>query len=292
MKINEYIKNQAKIISEHLEDLLKSNFDSPVSQAMRYSAQAGGKRVRPLLTMEFSRACSGNQSAALDFGCAVEMIHTSSLIHDDLPCMDNDDMRRGRPSCHIAYGEDNALLAGDALILEAFKVVSAVSSISYENVAKAVYYLSKLTGINGMVGGQVLDLSFEHMSPSADEILNMYSLKTCALLKASAVLGCLTSNNCTEKDIEIACEYGENLGLAFQIVDDILDIVGDETALGKPIGSDEKNEKSTFVSIYGIEKSKEYVNKLTEKSISALKGLNGDTSVLEAISLSLADRTY
>lgn len=292
MTINEYLKQQAQIVSDRMNVILNADFETAVSKAMQYSAEGGGKRIRPVLTLEFAKACEGNESAALDFGCAVEMIHTYSLIHDDLPCMDNDDVRRGKPSCHIAFGEDNALLAGDALLTNAFSVLSSVTSVPSQNIVKAVNYLSAFAGINGMVGGQVLDLSFENHKPDIDEILKMYSLKTGALLKASAVLGCLTSKNCNDEIIKIACEYGENLGLAFQIVDDILDVIGDEKTLGKPIGSDEKNDKSTYVSIYGIEESKKYVNKLTEQSISALNRLDGDTTVLESISRSLAERTY
>lgn len=290
--LNEYIKSVADTVSKRLEALLSENMESVVTSAMKYSAQGGGKRIRPLLTVEFSKACGGNFDAAIDFGCAVEMIHTYSLIHDDLPCMDNDDMRRGKPSCHIAFGEDNALLAGDALLTEAFCVLSCVRSVSNENIVKAVSFLSSFAGINGMVGGQVLDLKFEDETPTVEEITKMYSLKTCALIKAAAVLGCLTSENCTQHEIEAACNYGENLGIAFQIVDDILDIVGDEKTLGKPVGSDDKNDKSTVVKYLGIEKSKEYVKELTAKSIDSLKVINGDTSVLEQIALLLADRTY
>lgn len=293
MSTNDYLKKQAEIVSNRLNELFEADFSTEVTKAMRYSAEGGGKRIRPVLTMEFAKACGGNLKTALDFGCALEMIHTYSLIHDDLPCMDNDDMRRGKPSCHIAFGEDTALLAGDALLTKAFSVLTSVTDIAPKNIVKAVSYLSSFAGINGMVGGQVIDLGFEKNPPkSSDDILKMYSLKTGALLKAAAVLGCLTSEACSDEMIEIACEYGENLGLAFQIVDDILDVIGDEKQLGKPVGSDEKNDKSTFVSIHGIDESKKYVNELTEKSISALNRLNGDTTILESISRSLAERTF
>lgn len=290
--ISEYISVQAKLISERLNVLLNTNMNSVVADAMRYSAEGGGKRIRPLLTLEFSKVCSGNLSAALDFGCALEMIHTYSLIHDDLPCMDDDGMRRGKPSCHIAFGEDNALLAGDALLTRAFGVLSGVTELPAENIVKAVRVLSDFAGIDGMVGGQVLDLQFENTSPAAEDIVKMYSLKTCALLKASAVLGCLTSESCSDGTISAACEYGENIGLAFQIVDDILDIIGDGEKLGKPIGSDSKNDKSTLVSIYGIDKAKELADELTQKAISALEKLDGDTHILKEIALMLADRTF
>lgn len=292
MKTNDYLKEQAALVSARLKELLNAEYETEVLKAMRYSAEGGGKRIRPVLSLEFSKACGGDTQAALDFGCAVEMIHTYSLIHDDLPCMDNDDVRRGKASCHIAFGEDTALLAGDALLTRAFSVISSVRGVKPENIIKAVMYLSEFAGINGMVGGQVLDLAFEKTSPTADEILKMYSLKTGALLKASAVLGCLSSDSCDDNMLASACEYGENLGIAFQIVDDILDIVGDEKKLGKPIGSDAKNDKSTYVSIYGIEKSKRFVEELTEKSVAALKKIDGETAVLENISRSLSERTY
>lgn len=290
--ITEYINEQAALVSKRLNVILNNNENSVVADAMKYSAEGGGKRIRPVLTLEFSRICKGNLTAALDFGCAVEMVHTYSLIHDDLPCMDNDDMRRGKPSCHIAFGEDNALLAGDALLTKAFGVLSGVTDLCAENIVKAIRTLSDFAGIDGMVGGQVLDLQFENKSPTADEIIKMYSLKTCALLKASAVLGCLTAENYSENDISAACEYGENIGLAFQIIDDILDIIGDSEKLGKPIGSDSKNDKSTLVGIYGIDRAKELAAQLTENAICALDKIDGDTRILKEIALMLVDRTF
>lgn len=290
--INAYIKNVANTVTDRLNKILSADMASVVSDAMKYSVENGGKRVRPFLTLEFAKACGGNRDAALDFGCAVEMIHTYSLIHDDLPCMDNDDMRRGKPSCHKAFGEDNALLAGDALLTEAFAVLSSVKNIPYKNIVSAVSYLSNLAGINGMVGGQVLDLQFEEKSPTADEILKMYSLKTCALIKSATILGCLTAENCSDKMINCADAYAENLGLAFQIMDDILDITSDEATLGKPVGSDEKNDKSTIVKFYGLGVAREMVNDYTKKAIDALDGIDGDTTVLKDFALYMANRTY
>ena len=284
-----YIKTQANLISERLNVLLSENMPTKVSDAMQYSVANGGKRIRPILAIEFSKVCNGNISAALDFGCAVEMIHTYSLIHDDLPCMDNDDMRRGKPSCHIAFGEDNALLAGDALFTEAFGVLASVKNISDKNIIRAVLYLSSFAGINGMVGGQVLDLQFEECKPNVDEILKMYSLKTCGLIKAACVLGCLTANEYNEDKINAAINYAENLGIAFQIQDDILDIEGDFTSLGKPVGSDEKNDKSTIVKYYGLEKSKELVKEYTDKAIYALENFE-NTEMLENLAYMLINR--
>lgn len=290
--IRSYLKNSAQMISERLDVLLNDNMDCVVSDAMKYSVKNGGKRIRPFLSLEFAKLCNGNVTAAIDLGCAVEMIHTYSLIHDDLPCMDNDDMRRGKPSCHIAYGEDNALLAGDALLTLAFKTVSGVKDIPCENLIKSISYLSEFAGINGMVGGQVLDLQFEEQTPSAQEILKMYSLKTCGLLKAAAVLGCLCSDKCDENIVKSAVEYAENLGLAFQITDDILDIKGDEKLLGKPVGSDEENQKSTVIRYFGIEKAEKMVDEYTDRAIGVLNGFDGDTNVLKEFTLLMAKRNY
>lgn len=288
--INTYVKQQAKIISERMDCLLSDNLDSTVLDAMKYSVANGGKRIRPILSIEFAKACGGNVDAALDFGCAVEMIHTYSLIHDDLPCMDNDDMRRGKPSCHIAFGEENALLAGDALLTEAFTALSTVRGVPAENIVRAVSYLSSFAGINGMVGGQVLDLQFEECEPTIDEILKMYSLKTCGLIKASCVLGCLAGDKYDEDKLVAALNYAENLGIAFQIQDDILDIEGDAEALGKPIGSDAKNDKSTAVKYFGLEKSKELVKEYTDNAISALDNFENNTETLKQLAFMLVDR--
>lgn len=288
--IKNYVNQQAEIISDRLDFLLSENMPSTVLEAMNYSVSNGGKRIRPILAIEFSKACNGDISTALDFGCAVEMIHTYSLIHDDLPCMDNDDMRRGKPSCHIAFGEDNALLAGDALLTEAFGLLTSTRNVPEINIVRAVSYLSSFAGINGMVGGQVLDLQFEETKPTVNEILKMYSLKTCGLIKAACVLGCLSSKIYDENKIWAAIEYAENLGIAFQIQDDILDIEGDSISLGKPVGSDEKNDKSTIVKHFGLAKSKELVKEYTDKAISALNVFDADTDTLKQLGFMLVDR--
>ncbi len=288
--LNTYIKNQAKKIDNRLEYHLAQLNKSVVTDAMTYSVKNGGKRIRPFLALEFAKACGGDLDAALDFGCAIEMIHTYSLIHDDLPCMDNDDMRRGKPSCHIAFGEDNALLAGDALLTYAFKLITLTNNLPAINTINAVRYLSEYA--NGMIDGQVLDLQFEKTNPTVEEVLSMYKLKTGCLLIASCQLGCLTSDRWSEDINSAAYEYATNLGFAFQIQDDILDITSDEETLGKPVGSDEKNEKSTIVKFFGLEKAKEMVNDYTQKAIEALNVIDGDTSVLKEFALYMANRKY
>lgn len=284
--------NDIKAINNFLENKAFENTEnSVVLDAMNYSLKNGGKRIRPLLTLYFSELFGGDREAAIKLGCALEMIHTYSLIHDDLPCMDNDDMRRGKPSCHIAFGEANALLAGDALLTEAF-FLAAQSGIVPENANLAVKFLSEFAGVRGMVMGQVLDLQFENSEPNLDEIKKMYSLKTCALLKCACVLGYLTGDKVNFEQIDKICKYAENLGLAFQIKDDILDIISDSQTLGKPVGSDEKNNKPTFVRLYGLEKSKELVNSLTENAISILNSFNGQSEKIINLTLALAERKF
>ena len=288
--IKSYVNEQANIISDKMQSFLSEKISSVVLDAMNYSVSNGGKRIRPILAIEFAKVCNGDIDTAINFGCAVELIHTYSLIHDDLPCMDNDDMRRGKPSCHIAFGEDNALLAGDALLTEAFGLLASSNNVSEKNIVKAVSFLSSYAGINGMIGGQVLDLQFEKTNPTIDEIFKMYSLKTCGLLKASCVLGCLSSDEYDENKINAAINYAENLGIAFQIQDDILDIEGDSVSLGKPVGSDEKNEKSTAVKYFGLEKSKELVKEYTENAVSSLSAFSNDIEILKQIAYMLVDR--
>lgn len=284
--------NDIKAINNFLESKVFENAEnSVVLDAMNYSIKNGGKRIRPLLTLYFSELFGGDREAAIKLGCALEMVHTYSLIHDDLPCMDNDDMRRGKPSCHIAFGEANALLAGDALLTEAF-FLATQSGIVPENANLAVKFLSEFAGVRGMVMGQVLDLQFENSEPNLDEIKKMYSLKTCALLKCACVLGYLTGDKVNFEQIDKICEYAENLGLAFQIKDDILDIISDSQTLGKPVGSDEKNNKPTFVRLYGLEKSKELVNSLTENAISILNSFNGQSEKIINLTLALAERKF
>ncbi len=262
-----------------------------VVDASRYSLLLGGKRIRPALVIEFCLISGGSTESAIDLAVALEMIHTYSLIHDDLPCMDNDDMRRGKPSCHIAFGEDIALLAGDTLLTKAFSVI-VDCDLSAEQRIKAVGLLADYAGVNGMIGGQVLDLSFESSSPDAEQLTEMYSLKTAALLICAASLGFVSADKYTEENLKFAKEYGYNLGLAFQIIDDILDCTADEALLGKPVGSDEKNEKTTFVSLYGIEKARIIAKDMTEKALQVLDRIDGDTEVLKNLTEYLLKRNY
>lgn len=242
-----------------------------ILEAMKYSLENGGKRVRPVLTLEFCRLCGGDVKAALPLACAIEMIHTYSLIHDDLPCMDDDCVRRGKPSNHIKFGEATALLAGDALLTLAFEAAAGAKGLDGESKARAVLELAKAAGASGMVAGQVMDLKNENTRVGLDEIRSTDRLKTGELIKAAALLGCI-AGKADEKTMRAAEEYCADIGLAFQIIDDILDVTGEEEVLGKPIGSDAENRKSTYVSLLGLEKSEEYAKRLTQAAKASLEG--------------------
>lgn len=264
-------------INARLDMLLPVNgmyYDSVV-KASRYSLLGNGKRIRPILLLEFYKLCGGDGDCAYNFACAVEMIHTYSLIHDDLPCMDDDDYRRGRPSCHKEFGETLALLAGDALLTEAFGVASKTMGINPEYVVKALTALSANAGINGMVGGQVMDIEGENAEFQSNFSLEMCRLKTGALIKTACMCGAILAG-ADESKISSAAKYGENLGLAFQLIDDILDASGDSDVLGKPVGSDAKNDKKTFVSEFGIERCKIMADEFSKKALEQLNMFDGD----------------
>ena len=262
--------------------------DETLAESMRYSLLAGGKRVRPVLVLEFAKAAGGNMEDALDAACAVEMLHTYSLIHDDLPCMDDDDLRRGKPTNHVVYGECTAVLAGDALQAECFKIL-ANSGLPAERVVKMVQYLANAAGLMGICGGQVLDIAGEGKSLNAEEITKIHSLKTASLLVACAKMGVAAAGG-SESQIKAAEEYAENLGIAFQIRDDILDVISTTEELGKPVGSDDENEKSTFVALFGVDKCIELVEKKTKAAISAVESAFEDTAFLKWLAEYLAGR--
>ena len=244
----------------------------PLLDSERYSLFAGGKRIRPMLALEFCRMFGGEDEAALPFACAVEMIHTYSLIHDDLPCMDNDDMRRGKPTNHKVFGESTALLAGDALLTGAFEAAASNRAVDAEVAVKAVAYLANCAGRYGMVGGQIMDLEGEHKKLSLDELLKLHSLKTGALISAAAVMGVLAAGiSLTDACMADVVTYAENIGLAFQIVDDILDATGDSQALGKNVGVDAERNKNTFLSFFTVEEAQFYADRLTKEAVDAIR---------------------
>ncbi len=241
--------------------------------SMEYSLMAGGKRVRPMLTVEFAKLCGGSEEAAMPFACALEMIHTYSLIHDDLPCMDNDDLRRGKPTNHKVFGEATALLAGNGLLTFAFETLvseEAVRLNGYEKCAKAVKVLAECAGVNGMLGGQMIDLESEGKRVVAEHLKIMDNKKTGALMIAAAKLGCISAG-ASDAQISAACEYASDIGLAFQIIDDMLDITSTTEELGKPVGSDNENEKSTYAALLGLEECRRLAEELTDNAILSLE---------------------
>lgn len=261
--------------------------------AMEYSLLAGGKRLRPTLTLEVCRMCGGREELALPLGCAVEMVHTYSLIHDDLPAMDNDDLRRGKPTNHKVYGEATAILAGDGLLTAAFGVIAGAEGLSEGQRLTAVQALSAAAGPRGMIGGQVLDMLGEERPLSLSEVQELQRLKTGALICCAAHMGCIAAQVGEEQALAVKC-YAEKLGLAFQIQDDILDAVSTTEALGKPVGSDQANHKSTYVTLLGVEECTRRVQTLTGEAKAALGAVQwrGDTAFLDWLADRLAQRTH
>ena len=236
-------------------------------ESIRYSLLAGGKRIRPVLTLEFARLGGIDWHLALPYACALELVHNYSLIHDDLPCMDDDDLRRGKPTNHKVYGETMAVLAGDAMQPEAFRLIAQAAGLSAESRIAAVEVLAKAAGADGMVGGQVLDTVYNVENAEGLTLLNR--LKTCAMISGAAELGCVAAGMGEEKRCQ-ARAFGDNLGLAFQIRDDILDVEGNEAVFGKPIGSDREEGKVTFVDVKGLTACQQTVEDYTAKAKAAI----------------------
>lgn len=254
-------------------------------EAVNYSLHAGGKRLRPALVFEFCRICGGDLLKAAPLAAAIEMIHTYSLIHDDLPCMDDDDLRRGKPTNHKVFGEAMAVLAGDALLTDAFGA-ALCSNIDGTNLLKAIGALTTCAGSGGMVGGQVLDIMGEERELSEDDIIDIYSKKTGALIMCACMCGAL-AGDCTEEQLDAATKFGGILGVAFQIRDDMLDVIGTEEEMGKGVGTDEK--KNTLVRLWGLERCEELVKSYSDMAIETI-GIFEDTDYLVALVKSLTDR--
>ncbi len=274
--MKELLKEKAAIIDRALDAYLppRDNLQSVIYDAMRYSLFAGGKRLRPILMLETAKMCGGAENEVLPFACAMEMIHTYSLIHDDLPAMDNDDLRRGKPTNHIKYGEAVAILAGDALLNKAFEIVSEYGGKNPARAMKAVSILAKSSGTEGMIGGQIVDMESEGKEITRDTLEYLHSLKTGAIIRSSCVIGAVVSD-ADEALVSAADEFARNLGIAFQIRDDILDVTGDEAELGKPIGSDARENKNTYVTLYGLKRAEELSALYSKRAKDAL-GVFGD----------------
>lgn len=280
---------------KNLVDLKLSEFFNPsglsydeLLESMHYSLTAGGKRIRPTLVLEFCRISGGDIEKALPVACAIEMLHTYSLIHDDLPCMDNDELRRGKPTNHVVYGECTATLAGDALQAEAFGTI-ARSELPAENKIACVEILADAVGSDGMCAGQYLDMVGESKQLTEDELDDINSRKTGALLIAACRMGVAAAGGSGEM-LEAAAHYGACVGAAFQIRDDILDVISTSEELGKPVGSDAQEHKNTYMALLGEERCMEMVEKLTNKAKSALCGTFNDTKFLCDLADSMVTR--
>lgn len=274
MELNEQLRaDQALIENTLTQYAARWPAYGVLKDAMSYSLLSGGKRIRPVLTLAVCRLFGGKTEDALPFACGLEMLHTYSLIHDDLPCMDDDDFRRGKPTNHKVFGEANAVLAGDGLLTAAFGTLAG-SSLPAERVQRAVVVLAQAAGPAGMVGGQVLDLEGEGKFLDAEEITTIESLKTGCMIEAAARLGAIAAGS-SQAEEDAAAAYARRLGLAFQVRDDVLDVLGDEAEFGKPIGSDQANQKSTFVTCKGLEACQDWIETLTAEAIASLEPYPG-----------------
>ncbi len=293
--IEELLKESARRTEQYLRDICKREPSDllRIFEAEEYSLMGGGKRIRPFLVFEFCRALGGDEKVAAPFACAIEMIHTYSLIHDDLPCMDDDTYRRGRLTCHKQFDEATAVLAGDALLTGAFGVAASNKALSAEQCLEAIRVLSEAAGDCGMIGGQILDMQAETKGVEGlDGVIRLHGLKTGALIRASAVLGCIAAG-AKRGDVawKAAEKYAEGIGLAFQIVDDLLDVRGDAERMGKATGMDAKMNKVTFMNYKTQEEAETFAEALTMGAIGALEDMeNGET--LRALAHYLLARNY
>jgi geranylgeranyl diphosphate synthase, type II len=267
----DYLKNLISYVDAALDDFLPMPGESPgaIHEAMRYTIFAGGKRLRPVLCIAAAEACGGSKENALRAACAVELMHTYSLVHDDLPCMDDDDLRRGRPTCHKVYGEGMAVLCGDALLTETFVLLAKSEPSLRYTVGEMISELAQAGGSRKLIGGQVLDLEGEGQQLSKEQLLAIHEAKTAALLVASLRLGGMTAD-ATSEQLAALSYFGYSLGLAFQVIDDILDVTQTTKSLGKTAGKDVAANKSTYPSVWGLEESRREAERLTTVAMDAL----------------------
>ena len=283
--------------SAYIEDLLKEympkeeGYQKTIFEAMNYSLSAGGKRLRPILTLEATKIVGGDEKEAVPFAMAIEMIHTYSLIHDDLPALDNDDYRRGRQTSHVVFGEAMAILAGDALLNYAYETACKAFDLDEDarKVSEALRILARKPGVYGMLGGQVVDVEMTGRTLTREQLEYVYANKTGALIEASMMIGAVLAGADSEQ-VEAVEKIASDIGMAFQVQDDILDVCGDSMVLGKPTLSDEENGKITYVTIHGIEKSRQYVRDLSERAVRELEEMDGDSEFLRELVLWLINR--
>jgi geranylgeranyl diphosphate synthase type II len=293
-EVKTHLKKDARLVEDFLAGCLRTLEGIPdgLLAAMNYSLLAGGKRLRPVLCLNAARLFGLEAEKALPFASAIECIHSYSLIHDDLPAMDNDDLRRGKPSNHKQFGEATAILAGDALLTDAFSFAASLPGIAPERVLGAVVYLARAAGSPGMVGGQFLDMLYTGQGPrSLDELRAMHAMKTGALLRASCVCGALLAGADRAEAASVE-RYGRGLGVAFQITDDILDVVGDGSLLGKPVGSDEAGGKVTYPSLLGLDQSRSLAQEEAGAAVRALAPFGGKAAFLRGLAEYIVQRTH
>jgi geranylgeranyl diphosphate synthase type II len=293
VELKAYIKQKNLMIDAALEKMIQASATSPtLVRAMGYSLMAGGKRIRPVLCLAACEAVGGRAENALTAACALEMIHTYSLIHDDLPAMDDDELRRGKATCHIAFDEATAILAGDALLTLAFEVLSSVSLTDETRAVQwlqVIQLISQAAGFRGMVQGQMLDIASEGLNLSADELETMHRLKTGALIEASLDSGALLGG-ADQRQKDLINSYARKIGLAFQVADDILNVEGNPVVMGKSTGTDRLRKKSTYPSVLGIQASREFAEKLVQESLQALETFDKQADPLRAIARYIIER--
>jgi len=294
MDIKTYLKDKRETIDSFFREYFRDKFRPPVLQeAMLYSLFAGGKRIRPVLALASYEACGRDSAEIVPYAATLELIHTYSLIHDDLPAMDNDDLRRGKPTNHKVYGDATAILAGDALLTEAFSILSDPSlgrNMNVGDLVRASHEISSASGAGGMVAGQVQDMLSENAEPDIDTLHFIHRHKTTALLRASVRIGPMLAG-APDAQLDALTNYGENIGLAFQVVDDILDVEGDTEVIGKPRGSDEKRNKMTYPRLYGITRSREIAKDLISEAVASLGMFSSEADPLREIAYYLLGRS-
>jgi geranylgeranyl diphosphate synthase type II len=297
MGIEHYLQEKKRCIDSFIEDYFSASEIHPpaLKSAMVYSITAGGKRIRPLLCLASYEACGGRRiKDVVSYASALEFIHTYSLIHDDLPSMDNDDLRRGKPTNHKVFGEALAILAGDALLTEAFYLLSSnpysTADIGQESIGRIISEVAYAAGAYGMVGGQAMDILSEDAEPDYERLSFIHDKKTAALIRVSVRIGGILAN-CRPDELKSLSEYGENIGLGFQIIDDILDVEGDSIVIGKAVGSDEKKKKMTYPKLYGLTKSKEKAEEVLRYAVETLKRFDEKADPLRDIALYLLNRS-
>ena len=295
MNSNSKKEDLLQLVNKSLQERIppESGVGKELLEAMHYAVMGGGKRIRPIFTLAACESAGTNILSAIDAACAIEMIHAYSLIHDDLPAMDDDDIRHGRASTHVVFGEAQAILAGDALQSLAFQLISESSQLTDPVKVSIILLLSRAIGYSGMAGGQSMDIKTEQLKISDSDLKLLHQAKTGALIKASIEIGALASEkiNPSSKEFKVLSTFGSSVGLAFQIVDDLIDVTSTSKELGKPANSDRKNQKQTFVDVLGLENSKKLSNEIIEEAIALLDTTHLRGELLKSLALDCINRT-